>query len=148
MEMNFISEEQYYLEKLSRYLNYELSTSVLNFLSFAWGITLVLALIAALIFAPYMLFYFIKIRKYSWIVIFCIIVVIPLILCLIIGIQLDNLSGLMLMLIPLGFFYFYCFVIKLMVKDQIKELIAKDELDKAREEEKEQLFLSQHYKSL
>lgn len=137
MDLELISEEQYYLKKVSRYLNYELSTSMLFFLCYAWGITLILAIIAATFFAPFMLYVFYKSRKYSWIISFFIVVVIPIIICIILGLTLGYLSA--FVLIPLGFFYFYCFILKLMVNDQLKEIVAGEELKKKKaEEQKEQ----------
>lgn len=135
MDMYFIPEEQYYLQKLSRYLNYELSTSVLYFLSYAWGITLTLAIIAAVIFIPFILYIFIKARKVSWLISFCVIVIIPVVGCIIIGLKFDNF--LILILIPLGFFYFYCFIMKLVINDHIKEIIAREKLRKERNEKQE-----------
>ena len=118
MDIELISEERYYLRKISKYLNYQLSTSLLCFLSYVWGITIVLAIIAATIFAPFMIYVFYKIRKISWIILFVIIVIVPMIICTILGLQFGYLSA--LVLIPLGFFYFYCFIIKLILNDQLR----------------------------
>ena len=135
--MELISEQHYYLQKISRYLNYQLSTSLLYFLSYAWEITLVLAIIAATAFTPFMLYIFYKSRKISWIISFIILVLVPMIICIILGLKFGYLSA--FALIPLGFFYFYCFILKLMVNDQLKEMAAGEELKKQRiEEQREQ----------
>jgi len=146
LDIEIISEQRYYLQKVSRYLNYELSTSLLCFLSYNWSITLFLAIIASTIFAPFMLYIFYRIRKFSWIISFLIVVVVPIIICLILGLKLGYLSA--FILIPLGFFYLYCFIIKLMINDQLKEMASREELKRKRsEKQKEQeLWQKQFHK--
>ena len=107
MDIEIISEQHYYLQKVSRYLNYQLSTSILYFLSYAGGITLILALFAATIFTPYLLYIFYKSRKISWIVSFFIVVLVPIIICIIIGQKLGHSAA--FVLIPLGLFLFLLF---------------------------------------
>ena len=121
-----ISSERYYLARLDKYLNYGLSSSILLLLAYASGITLILALIAATIFTPYMVYIFIKEKKITWIISFLVIVIIPFIICIIIGLKTGYIT--VSMSIPLGFFYFYCFVLKLTVNEQLKEVIVKEEL--------------------
>ena len=143
MDIELISEDRYYLRKLSRYLNYQLSTSLLCFFSYAWVITLVLAIIAAAVFAPFMLYIFYKTRKISWIISFIIIVMVPMVICIFLGLQFGNLSA--FVLIPLGFFYLYCFIIKLILNDQLEEIIAGEELEKqiSEEQKEKELWQSQ-----
>ena len=139
MDNELISEEQYHLRKLSVYLNYELSTVVLYLLTYLWQITLVLAIIAATLFVPYMLYIFFRLKKVAWLISFGIVVVIPFIICIIIGLNVGYLAA--FLLIPLGFFYFYCFLIKLAVRDQLSEISTRDEFNKQREgEDKEKLL--------
>lgn len=141
MDIYFIPEEQYYLQKLNKYLNYELSTAVLYFLSYAGGITLTLAIIAAVIFIPFILYIFIKARKVSWLISFCVLVIIPVVGCIIIGLKFNHF--LIFILIHLGFFYFYCFIMKLVINENIKEIIAREELRKERNEKQEKMKLWQ-----
>ncbi len=146
MDLELISEEHYYLQKVSRYLNYQLSGSVLVFLTYAWVITLILAILAATIFAPYMLYAFYRSNKISWIIGFCAIVLLPMVICIILGLIVGYLTA--FVLIPLGFFYFYCFVMKFIINDKIKEISAGEELRKKKEEEKneQELWLMQFNK--
>lgn len=148
MDLDLVSNERYYLEKLSKYLNYQFSSSLLFILSYIWGITLILAIIAATFFIPFSLYCFVKIKKISWIISFFIVVIIPFISCVIFGLKFGYLSA--FLLIPLGLFYFYCFMLKLIIKDQLEEVIAREELLKEREtEQKEQeLWQKQFEKKL
>jgi hypothetical protein len=141
MDIASVSDEQYYLEKLSIYLNYELSSSVLLFLSYAWEITLVLSIIAATLFTPYMLYIFYRLRKIAWIISFVIVVIIPFIIFTIIGLKVGYLAA--FVLIPLGFFYFYCFILKFSVSDQLKEISTRGEFKKKRDEEEKEKLLWQ-----
>jgi fatty acid desaturase len=133
LDIDLVSEEKYYLEKVSRVLNYQLSSSILLFLTYAWGITILLTIIAAAIFAPFMIYAFFKAKKTSWVISFFIIVVVPIIICIILGLRFGNLF--VVALIPLGFFYFYCFILKLIVNDQLEEVKAKEELQRERDKE-------------
>lgn len=141
MDFEIISEERYDLNKVNRYLNYELSASVLYFLSFAWGITLIAAIIAASIFAPYMLYIFYRNRNFSFIILFLVVVVIPLITCIVLGLKFGYLA--VFVLIPLGFFYFYCFILKLILNDKLKEMAAGEELKRKKTEERSEKELWQ-----
>ncbi len=139
MELNLISDERYYLQKLSRFLNYNISTSLLFILSYFGGILLVAAIIAAIIFTLLMLYVFIKLKKVSWIISFCIIVIIPIIIGLILGYEIGNLY--VFLLISLGFYYFYCFVLKYMVNDRLKEIFSFEESELERKAKEEELNL-------
>ena len=71
-----------------------------------------------------------------------IIVIVPMIICIILGLQFGYLSA--FVLIPLGFFYFYCFIIKLIVNDQLKEMSAGEELKRQKTEEQNEQELWQN----
>jgi hypothetical protein len=145
VDIDLLSSEQYYLGRLSRYLNYELSSSVLYFLSYAGGVPLILAIIAATLFAPFMLFVLFRLRKTAWIVSFIIVVILPFIICIILGLKVGYLSA--FILIPLGFFYFYCFILKLTVNEQLKEVSVREELIRKKvEEEQEKLLWQKQFK--
>jgi hypothetical protein len=132
MEINPIPDKRYYLEKLSKILNYHLSTSILFLLSFFSLIGLILLIIAAAIFTPYMLYLFFKERKTSWLLSFLIFVIFPLIICIILGLKFNYLS--VFLLIGLTFFYFYFFIMKFVVNDQLSELTAAEELQREKDE--------------
>ena len=135
MELYFTSDERYYLKKLSKVLNYHLSTSLLFILSFFSSIMLTAAIIAAIIFVPIMLYILFKLKKTSWIILFCIIVLVPLTICIILGLEIGYLS--VFLLISLAFFYGYFFILRFMVNDSLHELLAREELELEMKEEKE-----------
>ena len=139
MELNLISEERYYLEKLSKILNYNFSTSLLFILSFFGGILLAAAVIAMILFTFLLLYVFMKLKKISWIISFGIVVIIPLTISIIIGLEIGYLYA--FLLVSLGFYYFYCFTLKYIVNERLNELIAHDELELERKSEKEKMSL-------
>ena len=141
MDFYPISEERYYLQKLSRYLNYQISTSLLFISSFFWGFVLTAAIIATLVFTPLMFYVFIKLKKKSWLITFLVFVIIPTIACIIIGNMLGYLSA--FIFIPLAFYYFYCFMLKNVINDRLEELISHERLQIEREEERENKMLWQ-----
>lgn len=148
MEIEITGRKLYYLRKLSQYLNYELSSSILYFLSNAVSITLILAIVAATIFTPFMLYFLFRAKKIGWLITFFIIVIIPFIICIIIGLKVNFLAA--FALIPLGFFYFYCFILKISTNEEIRELSAHEVLllQKAEEENKLKLWQQQFDKKL
>jgi hypothetical protein len=127
MELDIPSNERYYLEKLDKVLKYELSSSVLWFLSYAMAITLFLAVVAAALFTPYMIYVFIRQKKIAWLISFIIVVLGPLSVCILIGLKSDYMA--VLLMVPLGFLYFYCFMLKMTVSDRLEEVKAKQELE-------------------
>ncbi len=136
MDLNIISNERYYLEKLSKGLNFSLSTSLLFLLSWFESIAILLMELAAAFFGIFMLYVFLRTKKYIWLITFLIFVVLPLIVFVILALKDSSLS--FFVFIPLIFFYFYCFVLKLILADQLEELRAKDELRVKIEYEKEE----------
>jgi hypothetical protein len=139
MDLDLISSERYYLSRLDKYLNYELSSSILLLLVYASGITIILAIIAVTIFTPYMVYIFIKEKKIAWIISFLVVVIIPFIICIILGIKTGYVT--VFILIPLGIFYFYCFVLKLTVNEQLKEVIAEENLQIKRDLSEKRLHI-------
>jgi hypothetical protein len=124
MEDKIDFSQNYNLNQLKKFLNYEISLSTLYFLSFLAFAFIFAAFAAALIFTPYMLYILFKEDKKSWIVIFIIIVIIPLILLIILTFLFAFDKS--LFLIPLGLFYFYCFLLRFEVNGWIRELSAKN----------------------
>ena len=131
------------LSKLSKVLNYQLSTTVLLILMYAGGFTLLGITVAAIIFSPYMLYVLYLEKKNGWIIFFVVLVLLPIITIILSSI-------LVLLFIPLGLVYFYYFLLKFVVRDWIQEKNAKYELQKQmleskkkREEENDLNFLIQ-----
>jgi len=62
--------QNYELSKLQKWLEYSLSSSVLLFLSYAYGFTLIFAFIAAIAVLPLLFKVLIKERKSGWIIFF------------------------------------------------------------------------------
>lgn len=135
--------QNYNLNQLKKFLNYEVSLSVLYLLSFLMAAFLFDAFAAALIFTPYMLYILFKEDKKSWIVIFIIIVIIPLIILIILTFLFTFDKS--LLLIPLGLFYFYCFLLRFEVNSWIRELSAKNlfKFQQKQKEEELKIFMKQ-----
>lgn len=116
-----VTEEDNLLYKLKHILNYELSSSVLYFLHFSAGmIVLYLSALAAIIFTPFLIYVLAKSRKFGWLSLFVIVVLLPVIVTLIISPQ--TMYSQIFLLIQLGAFYAYCFVIRLVVVDWVEEI--------------------------
>ena len=133
------------LNKLYQFLNYEIKSSfliLLLWIPLMFLLVIGLLILAAILFTPFMLFVLYKEERIGWIVTFVLSVIFPLVLLVIFAKQLF-----FLFMIP---FYFYCFVLRMVVKDWIQEKNAKNELQKRileskkkHEEEKDLNFLIQ-----
>jgi len=119
-EQNPILENPRRLEKLYKYLNYEISSSILYLASWLYAIFLPILFLAAIIFAPFMLFVLYREDKKGWIISFVVIIIAPTFLAIIIFPALTIVG-----LIP---FYFYCFILRLEVKNWLQEIRARNEL--------------------
>ncbi|MCJ7554356.1 MAG: hypothetical protein MUO34_10785 [Ignavibacteriaceae bacterium] len=115
IELNNLSSEN--LRRLRQILNYELSASVLFFLSFFNAIALIIAGIAAVVFAPYMIYVLLKENKRSWIIIFTVLIIFPLLFSQILFREYFT----VFLLISMAMFYFYCFMLRMAVSDWIKD---------------------------
>lgn len=129
---NRASFETQYLSKLNFYLSYELSTGTLALLSYLYTITLVLAVAAAAIFTPFMLFILYKEKRFGWINLFLIFIIIPLMLSFTNLIP-DYLAEVLRYSI-LGGFYMYCVLLKLVVRDWLQERKSKIQYLRMKEE--------------
>jgi len=134
--------QNYNLIRLKKYLNYEVSSSILYFLSFQIFIFIFLASAAALIFAPFMLYVLSKENKKGWIVLFIIIVIIPIMLLIILSILFEFSKP--LLLISLGLFYFYCFLLRFEVNNWVQEMSARNQylMNKKKREEDLNTFMN------
>ena len=123
------------LSKLSRVLNYQLSTTLLIVLTYAGILTIIVATIAATIFSPYILYILYSENKFGWITFFILMVLFPMLIIILLGIW-------ELMLIPLALAYFYYFLLKFVVRECIQERNAKrvfeEQLKLSKEKEKQE----------
>lgn len=100
-------------------------------------IVLIALALAAILFTPYIFYILIKEKHYWLIITFFIMIVIPLV-----GgyfIFKDTLAHEASLLIPLGLFYLYCYLIKFAVDDWIRTYNWKMELEKQRREKEERI---------
>lgn len=119
------------LRRFRTILYFELSTAVIFILNF-WPINLYVIVGASILFTPYMLYVLFKERKYGWIVIFILMVVLPYpVIYLIIGEYILLTAWLLLPVIP---FYLYCFLIKFSVDDWLGEYNWEQQLIEQRKE--------------
>jgi hypothetical protein len=128
--------QNYNLVRLQNYLNYEISGAILFFLAFAFFGFIFIASAAAIIFTPFMLYVLFQENRKSWIIIFVIIVGIPVLLLLISSLTSE--FNRILLLLSLGLFYLYCFLLRLEVNNWVQEDMAKRQYiieKKARDEE-------------
>lgn len=140
--MNTIAEtKDQSLLKLKQYLNYQLSGTVLYFLSFFTVIFLFLASASAIIFSIYMLKVLYRERKTGWIIFFFILVIIPIFLISLISLWIPAFKP--LMLFSIGLFYLYFFFLRFEVNDWVREQNAKaqSELDSDRRQEELKIFM-------
>ena len=105
-----ISISAYFLYILIRYPLYFLLAILTKDPFFTIKLFLWLIAAAAILFTPYIFYVLIKERKFGWIITFFVMIIIPL---LFVHFKfLDALFHDAIILIPLAFFYFYCFLIK------------------------------------
>jgi hypothetical protein len=103
------------LKRLHYWLKYELSSSALLLLSWLWGFAILLSTIAAAVFTPFMIYILFEEKKFGWIIFFIIMIILPAITITIFFLHSNYF--LVLALIPLALFYFYCFLLRLTVSD-------------------------------
>ncbi len=108
------------LEKFYKYLNYEISSSLLYLGS--WFIPMFTSLLffAAIVFTPFMLFVLYKEGKNGWIIFFSIIVILPVVILISFYSSL-----LMVVLVP---FYLFCFILRMEAKGWVTEMRARNDL--------------------
>lgn len=106
-------------------LNYELSTSVLFLLASLGPLFLMLSMLASILFTPYMLYVLYKEEKNGWVISFFVVNL------LIVGVNFLPIDSMIFKsssnYIALGFFYFYCFLLRLEMVDWIKDKLAKEQ---------------------
>lgn len=100
-------------------------------------IILIILALAAILFTPYIFYVLINEKRYGWIVTFFVLIVIPLVAGYFIF--KDTLAFEASILIPLGIFYFYCYLLKFAVDDWIREYSWKMHLAEQRREKEERI---------
>jgi hypothetical protein len=138
-----LSKEEYLLKKLKYFLNYELSSSSLFFISFVYASTFVLAIIAAVVFTPFLIYVLYKNRKYLWLILFFVLIVFPPLIIYLINLKEMFLS--IVLYVELGLFYFYCVVLRFVVADWMEDVKARAfrKMCEAEKEQNKKLFEQQ-----
>ena len=141
-------ENDYLLTRLKYYLNYQLSASTMYFLSYAYGFTLFISALAAIIFTPLLIFTLYKTQKYFWLTTFLVFIIIPPPIVYLVGKH--KAYFIELSLVELGFFYFYCFILRLVVIDWVEDIKWKAvrKIQEAADEENKKIFEQQFEKPL
>lgn len=111
------SNESDHLDRLALFLNYEISASILFGLSFFAGTFLIIAMIVAGVFIPYMIYVLLKEGRHGWIIFFNVLVIMPIVLSLLF---LPEYSSIFL-LISVGMFYCYCFLLRMSANEWIRD---------------------------
>jgi hypothetical protein len=132
-----ISTSTYILYILLRYPLYVLLTVLTNDPIFIIKFFLWLIVAAAILFTPYIFYVLIKERKFGWIIIFFVMIIIPLLLVHILF--LDSLFHNAIIMIPLAFFYFYCYLIKYEVDRWLSEYYSHQDYLQQKKESNERM---------
>ncbi len=107
------------LEKLYKYLNYEISSSPLFIGSLFLPIFVPILFLAAFIFTPYLLYVLYKEGRNGWFLTFILMVLLPVLLLLVLAVQ-----YFLFALLP---FYFYCFLLRFEAKGWLTEIRARND---------------------
>lgn len=117
---NLKFEKTHRLENLYKYLNYEISSSVLYVAGWFYAILSYVIVIAAIVFTPFMLYVLYKEGKNGWIISFSIVIILPLISILLFYPD--------LLIVGLAPFYLFCFLLRMEVKGWLTEMRARNDL--------------------
>lgn len=119
------------LLSLKNYLNYEISTSVLLILWFMQGIGYFLMIFGALALLPLIIKVLAEQKKTAWLVSLFILVVLAVVLNFI---QFKNpVVAMIVIILPIIGFYFYCFALKWSIGDWMEDEKAKSQRRKIRD---------------
>lgn len=116
IELENISDN-YHLSKLSKVLNFQMSSSILFLLSFFGSVFLFFAFSAALLLIPYLNYVLWVEKRRLWLVIFYVLIILPIIITFI----LIPAYTIYTALVSLSLFYGYCYVLRLSVNEWIKQ---------------------------
>lgn len=122
MQSNPTFRRNYRLEELQKWLNYELSAVILFGISFFYHIAFILLFAAVVCFTPYLLYVLYREGKNAWLISFGLFVVLPAFLSYYLigvfpspGYYFTAGYQILASSVPLAFFFFYCFVLKLSI---------------------------------
>ena len=137
-----IIPEEALLINLKKYLNYQIPTFALFAFSFFSIICLIITAAAAVIFIPYITYVLNRYKKYNWMLILFIVIIFPSVL--LIAFLQETLTLFLFLLIELAAFYFYCFTLRMVVNDWVREITMAKLIDyqrqrRAQQEEDERL---------
>lgn len=132
-----ISTSTYFLYILLRYPFYVLLTILTNDPFFIMKLFLWIIVTAAIIFTPYIFYVLIKEKKFGWIIIFFVMILITLLFVHILF--RDALFHDAIIMIPLSFFYFYCYLIKYEVDRWLSEYYSHQEYLQQKKESNERM---------
>lgn len=125
------------LDKLRKYLNYEISGTILFGASFFAPVLLFLASGAALIFTPFMIYVLCREGRKGWLAAFFLMVILP--AAVFVSIPSGGYTVTLLLAIPFALFYFYCFLLRFEVNNWISEINYRNERIKEKIENEEQM---------
>lgn len=143
-----VTEEEYALQKLQNWLQYEKNTWILGSGGFWLPYRLIITglTIIAAIFIPYMLWHLIKAKWYKSIIIFVIVVIVPFI-----GIQTltseSTVSYFLLSVTPLGLFYIFCWLLSYFIGERLTELQEIRQIEHERRKRKYELRIKNKYQT-
>lgn len=106
-----------YLDRLATILNYELSSALLFGLSFFASVLIIIAILIAGLFVPYLIYTLLKEGRHGWIIFFNVLVPLPLLFSIIFIPSYFSIF----ILIALAMFYVYCFLLRITINDWISE---------------------------
>ncbi len=120
------------IRRLRAILWFEISTVVLFLLSFFGPFIIAIAIIAALLFTPYMLYVLFKEKRYAWISVFFFMIIIPYVIILLIFYDYILLTA--WLLLPVILLYSYYFLLKYSVDDWLSEYYAHKQYEEQKRE--------------
>jgi hypothetical protein len=107
------SSSNYNISQLHKWLDYELGSSVLLFMSYIWGFAFLIAVGAAIAFTPLLIKVLIEERKFGWLTSFVILVLgPPVAVWFYVG---NGSMDWVARFVALGNFYIYCGFLRLMI---------------------------------
>lgn len=117
-ELDLITNDIFIL-RLKKILDYELSSSLLLFLSFFVSIAIYLSILASIIFIPYLIFALYKNHKYGWLSFLIVIIIIPSSLLFFLETGSNNFYA--IVFIEIILFYLYCFILRFATNEWVEK---------------------------
>lgn len=118
MSFNHYVSEKTHLKKLRKWLNFELPGVILFGLSFFYDFAFTAFILVASVFTPYLIYVLSIEKRYGWIIFFALFVALPGILSYYL---LNGFGGMLSGAIPMAFYLFYCYFLKLSIPGMLDE---------------------------